>query len=209
VPPSDYSVVTNVPDRNLLTLITCHPKYTAKSRLVVTAEFDPTVSSSLATAEINYGREASDLESGSDGLAEETDASGPADAGVDPTADGSTDGDPANPDASSATPISEPAISDGSATPATDGAPEDDGAAAETGTSDQSADAFGAGWFSDPDAWPQVALWGFACTFVSLLAWLLGRKTRNWFSALVGIGPFVVVLYFFFENVNRLLPPNL
>jgi hypothetical protein len=28
-------------------------------------------------------------------------------------------------------------------------------------------------------------------------------------GALVGIGPFVIVLYFWFENVNRLLPPNL
>jgi sortase A len=26
---------------------------------------------------------------------------------------------------------------------------------------------------------------------------------------LVGIVPFVIVLYFWFENVNRLLPPNL
>jgi sortase A len=28
-------------------------------------------------------------------------------------------------------------------------------------------------------------------------------------GALAGVVPFVVALYFFFENVNRLLPPNI
>ena len=39
---------------------------------------------------------------------------------------------------------------------------------------------------------------------------LLSRATRhNWIGALAGIVPFVVVLYFFFQNVNRLLPAAL
>jgi sortase A len=66
------------------------------------------------------------------------------------------------------------------------------------------------GWFDDPDAWPQVALWGLALTAIALLAWRLSRRTgHNWIGALAGIVPFVVCLYFFFENVNRLLPPNI
>ena len=28
-------------------------------------------------------------------------------------------------------------------------------------------------------------------------------------GAIVGVAPFLVALYFFFQNVNRLLPPNL
>jgi sortase A len=32
---------------------------------------------------------------------------------------------------------------------------------------------------------------------------------RDWVGLLVGVGPFVITLYFFFQNVNRLLPPNL
>ena len=32
---------------------------------------------------------------------------------------------------------------------------------------------------------------------------------RNWVGALVGIVPFVVALYFFLQNVNRLLPAAL
>ena len=41
-------------------------------------------------------------------------------------------------------------------------------------------------------------------------AYLLSRATRrNWIGALAGIVPFVIVLYFFFQNVNRLLPAAL
>ena len=70
--------------------------------------------------------------------------------------------------------------------------------------------AFAEGWFSDSAAWPQVALWGLVLTAISILAYLLSRAVRrNWVGALVGIVPFLVALYFFFENVNRLLPPNL
>ena len=35
------------------------------------------------------------------------------------------------------------------------------------------------------------------------------RLRRDWVGLMVGIVPFVVTLYFFFQNVNRLLPPNL
>ena len=32
---------------------------------------------------------------------------------------------------------------------------------------------------------------------------------RYWVGLLAAFVPFIVVLYFFYENVNRLLPPNL
>ncbi len=75
---------------------------------------------------------------------------------------------------------------------------------------DEMADAFAHGWFSDDDAWPQVALWGFALTAIAIGSWLLSRRVgHNWVGALAGIVPFVVCLYFFFQNVNRLLPAAL
>ena len=44
-------------------------------------------------------------------------------------------------------------------------------------------------------------------TAIGIGAYLLSRRVRrNWVGALVGIVPFVVALYFFFQNVNRLLP---
>jgi sortase A len=72
------------------------------------------------------------------------------------------------------------------------------------------ADAFAEGWFSDPTANAQVALWGIILALIGLGSYLLSRRVkRDWVGALVGIVPYVIALYFFFQNVNRLLPPNL
>ncbi|QQS25873.1 MAG: hypothetical protein IPM43_05780 [Actinomycetota bacterium] len=55
-----------------------------------------------------------------------------------------------------------------------------------------------------------MLMWGSALTAVTVLAYLAARATRRtWVGLLVGVAPFVFVLYFFFQNVNRLLPPNL
>ncbi len=74
----------------------------------------------------------------------------------------------------------------------------------------RSSDAFQKGWWSDDKAWGGVVAWGAALGAVALLAWRLSRKVhRNWVGALAGIAPFLVLLYFFYENVARLLPPNI
>ena len=39
--------------------------------------------------------------------------------------------------------------------------------------------------------------------------WLSHKVRRYWVGILAGFVPFIVVLYFFYENINRLLPPNL
>ncbi|HWC68034.1 MAG TPA: hypothetical protein VG478_08220, partial [Acidimicrobiales bacterium] len=81
-------------------------------------------------------------------------------------------------------------------------------AASASGTS--SADALEQGWFDDAAAWPQVALWATVLIAISLVGWRIGRAIgRNWVGALIATAPFLIALYFFFENVNRLLPPNL
>jgi sortase A len=75
---------------------------------------------------------------------------------------------------------------------------------------DQTEDGFSQGWFDEPEAWPQVALWGTALSAIAILAWMLSRKTkRNLIGLAVGLAPFALALYFFYENANRLLPPNL
>jgi sortase A len=68
---------------------------------------------------------------------------------------------------------------------------------------------FERGWFDDPNAWSQVALWGGACLAVVLAAWWVGRHTMRWTGWVVGFAPFLIPLFFFYENVNRLLPPNI
>jgi sortase A len=81
--------------------------------------------------------------------------------------------------------------------------------AAASGEEDLNA-AFTKGWFSDKHAIPQMALWGAACGLIGLGAWLISRRLhRNMIGFLIGIFPFLIALYFFYENANLLLPPGL
>jgi len=55
-----------------------------------------------------------------------------------------------------------------------------------------------------------VIVYGLLLAAVAIGAYQVGRRSgRLWVAFVVGFVPFVVVLYFFFENVNRLLPPGL
>jgi hypothetical protein len=73
--------------------------------------------------------------------------------------------------------------------------------------STQAAPSPGTGWFGDPGALADILLWGAACVGVVLLIRLAIRRVghRVVFSAL-GAVPFVVALFFFYENLNRVLP---
>jgi sortase A len=214
VTPADYDVVlTEDPDVAVLTLTTCHPKYSARERLIISSVLDVEASDPVGQLAIGYGEltpggddtvipgddptiptDTAAVDPGTQPDATAPDDSGPDDQGPDDTATpgaGDTDPDGTDPDGGAA----------GTGDPGSGSSSESQGA---------TADAFEEGWFSDPAAWPQVAVWGLALIAVSLLASRLSRATRrNWVGLLVGIVPFVVVLYFFFENVNRLLPPNL
>ena len=190
VSPSDYQVVATVdPTTATLTLTSCHPKWTARERIIITSELDTAASSGPAGEPvINYGRP---IDETSDGTGDE----------IDPT-NTVVDSVPADSVPADSVPTSEPAAADGSDDPSA-GAQAD---AVNTGI----ADAFDDGWFSDPDANGQVALWGLLLAAVGVVSYLVSTKAkRDWVGLTVGIVPFVIVLYFFFQNVNRLLPPNL
>jgi sortase A len=71
-------------------------------------------------------------------------------------------------------------------------------------------DVFSDGWFSDTTAIPHVLGWGVLLFAIGVGAYFAGRAAnRLYVCFLVGVVPFVIVLYFWFENVNRLLPPSL
>ncbi|MDE0805036.1 MAG: class E sortase [Acidimicrobiales bacterium] len=53
-----------------------------------------------------------------------------------------------------------------------------------------------------------VVLWGFATVLVGAAIWFLGRRWRRWPSYLLGSPVFLIVLFVFFEHLNRLLPPS-
>jgi len=71
-------------------------------------------------------------------------------------------------------------------------------------------DGLSGGWFDDSAAIPHAIAWGLLLLAVGIASYYVGKATKRLYvSFLVGFIPFVVVLYFFFENVNRLLPPGL
>jgi len=182
VDPTDFTVLFGDPSQTTLTLTTCHPRFSQKKRLVISAVFDPT-QSQAAGGTLTYAPQPGDLQV-------------PSDSSADTIA--GENGAPVATDATGST-----VAGSDSGSGATGGVSADAAPATET------KDAFASGWFSDPEAWPQIALWGFALTAVALFATWLGKRRANWIGALVGIAPFVVLLYFWFENVNRLLPPGL
>lgn len=199
VSPSDYQVVaTTDPTTATLTLTSCHPKYTARERIIVSAELDVAASSPVGAATINYGRPIEDAAATAD--------PDPSNTVVDPTtsveataADDEATDDGLGTEATGTLAVQDPTI-----------AAEPPSASDDDQIEDGIADAFSDGWFSDPGANGQVALWGLLLAAIGIVSYLISRTVkRNWVGLLVGVVPFVATLYFFFQNVNRLLPPNL
>jgi sortase A len=194
VDPDDYSAVipTLDPTKATLTLTSCHPVHSTTHRIVVVAELD-VARSSPVTLKSDPSTPVAPSELPGEGEPVETDPPETDPPATDPPAT-----DPA------ITQVADPAVT----APLDTVAPAD--AVDQVDPPDDSTELFANDWFTDPKAFPQVALWGFGLILVSLAAWVVSRRVRrNWVGALLGIGPFVIVLYFFFENVNRLLPPNL
>ena len=195
VGPNDYEVVaTTDPTVATLTLTSCHPRYTARDRIVITSELDPTQSDPVGESVLNYGRPLDPATESPPIRLDDPTVSTPVETPDTTTAvTATTDPETANTD------------------PATTGPGDDvDAPTAPEAVNAGIADAFAEGWFSDPSANSQVALWGVVLILISVGAYLLSRRARrDSIGLLVGIVPFTIALYFFFQNVNRLLPPGL
>lgn len=71
-------------------------------------------------------------------------------------------------------------------------------------------DGWSAGWFEDSAAWPQIAMWGAGVLGLFILFRLVSRWTRHYsIGFLLCVAPFLVCLYFFYQNLNRLLPAGI
>jgi len=78
-----------------------------------------------------------------------------------------------------------------------------------------SEEAFAEGWWHDSAAWPHVI--GWTLSLLAIVALVLGLRrrysTRFKHTTLAAVGglviPFLICLYFFYENLSRLLPTNL
>lgn len=165
VSPSETSVLADSPDP-ILTLTSCHPKYSASQRIIVTAAFDPSVSSPLLERSV-------------------------------PDAVTTLPAPTTAPTPATTLPGEEPSTVATTASPAV------------VATTALAAGTFNTGWVSDSGAWPHVLFWGAILVLIGVAAWRAGKRIPMWAAALAVTVPFLVVLYFFFENVNRLLPPNL
>ena len=182
---NDYRVISDSdPNVPTLTLVTCTPIGTASRRLIVHATLDPTRSSVVGRAELYYGQEASSIVT--------TPAPG----------DGEPDVEPGEVEADTVVP--------GTFVPGTAagvGIDTQSTSVAQSNGFDASGDAFNQGWFADGKAWPQLIGWFVLLLLVVGGSWQLAKRNRRlWLGILVGFAPFVVVLYFFFENLNRMLP---
>src|SRR4051794_2857534 len=193
VAPDDYNDVIPTTDvtKATLTLVSCTPRYSASNRIVVHSELVPEKSDPLTDAlPVAPGP--------GDGTSDTLPAEGSVTV-VDTVAPAATTapagGSPAETVPSETVP---------SETVASETVP------AVVDPTPTSPDAFSDGWFSDPSAIPQALVWGIVLIAVGGAIYLLSRKVRRyWVGILAGFIPFLIVLYFFYENVNRLLPPNL
>lgn len=191
--PDDTEVLMQPtdPKQALLTLTTCHPKRSTKRRLVIHARLDETASSPLGDHTANYVI-------------------------VPPRGGGSGSGTKPNTTVASNSTVAGATTVPTTQVPATEVPASTTVTTTEaTGTtdpdaSDQDRADLARGWFHDRSAWPQIALWGGLLVIISLGGWWVARRTqRRWLGWVVAAAPFIVTLYFFFQNVNRLLPPGL
>lgn len=167
-----WVVATTDRTKAVLTLTTCHPEFSAKQRLIISAELDITQSEIATNSAAVY---------------------------VDKAAETITV--PSSEVVTSEAPTMVVPETTMTTVPAI---------IVDDSSNSESADALSRGWFSDFSAIPQTLLWVFIELLVVIGAWQLAKKNRNRvIGAVVGFIPFFVVLYFVFQNVNRLLPPNL
>jgi len=202
-PEDSWVVSTTDPDRAVLTLTTCHPEFSASQRFVVSAELDLTRSTPaerpaavyLADGAINLPGEDSVSASDTPSSPPDTTQAGTTQAGT--TQAGTTQAGTTQAGTTQAV-TTEPDIDDSTVNDST------------VNDATDSVEAFSEGWFSDPAAWPHVIGWVLLEILVVVASWSIARRWRNrLLGVAVALVPFFVVLYFVFQNVNRLLPPNL
>ena len=183
VSPSQYELVIPTIDPNVatLTLATCTPAYTAKQRLIVKATLVPAQSSQVMAPPW---------------------VTSPGTTEAATTLPGDSVPASTTPAATTTPATTTPATTTAAAVvPATTVAPP---------SHSNTSDVFASGWFDDSSAVPHVIIWGLLLLGVCVGAFFIGKRTRRlWVSFATGVLPFVIVLYFLFENVNRLLPSSI
>lgn len=191
VSPSQVEVL-DASDEARITLTTCHPKYSARQRLVVSG----VLSGEPATPPAADPTPAPTNEPGAptdpaDPVEEPGDPTDPADPAEEPSDPAEEPSDPAEP----AVPSDEP---EGPAAPADEPVVEQ----APLTIDDPSL-------AGDPSARAPAAGWGAATALIALGAWLVGGRWRRWPSYVLALPLGAVTLFLCFEQISRLLPSNI
>ncbi len=203
VSPRDVWVLDPTDD-NRLTLTTCHPKWTARQRMIVVAElvgepalFNP---DTLFSGGTSSG-------AGADNPDDPTFNSG-GDPAPAPAPSPSSTIEVGTDSPTSAAPTTLP--TGGEPTTATT-------IAAESGTDPRRAvvavpggtiEGADAGLAGTSESIVPAVIWGLLAAAVALGVWLLSERWRRWPAYLLGAPVFLVVLFIFFENFSALLPAN-
>lgn len=220
-------------DRNMLTLTACHPKFSARQRIIVQAELVGEPAPTIPRLGQSAQAELTVIEGGAEEgtttiIAGDTNVdTGPADSGQ-TVGIGGEDTDAAQTDTDTADGTEQITATDGSAATDTDtatasqsdgslsdGQPSDVAAALETtdaagiatGADGTATDDFGEGLDGDPTKIRPAILWGAAACSIWLCAWFIGyRLERHLLFYAIGIIPFSFVLWACFVNVDQALP---
>ena len=155
-PSASEVVATTDPTVATLTLTTCHPRWTARQRLVLFSDLDLEASAAPQEPPLQAPIEVVP-----------TPTSVPATLPGGPVVT-TVAGEPVSTTVPSTT-TTEPSTTTAETSPG--------GGGTDAGLTDETADAFAQGWFSDDGAFAQVALWGLLLTAIAVGAYLLSRAT--------------------------------
>ena len=225
-PTKGYLIVS--PDRvdllrdkgsNLLTLTSCHPRFSNRQRIVVQAKLlgDPVVPmrdvnagqdapqqlasedlTGVAGAEGSAASESNALQAGNAaGVAE----AGEAEAGEAGATDIATAANPVSGETGATGVAGDSETSDSAAASR-------DALSASSGSASQPAvgTSFGSGLSGERSAIPSAALWFVATAILWGAVWLVGTRWRRWPSTAIGILPVLGCLFVAFSYLDRALP---
>jgi len=192
VVPATAGSVVETTDRTVatLTLTSCHPKYSAKERIVVVATLDPSRSGVVEPPFIDPAPSTT--------VAPTTVA--PASTGLPDTSTSVAGSSTTTVATTTTTTVGDtvPTVGPNAGTP---------GGGLPLG---EESPQLSRGWLADSAAWWHVVGWGLLTAGVAAAGWLLARRTRRWWLGLAAAAvPFLLLLYFVYQNVNRLLPADL
>ena len=212
------------PDR--LTLTACHPKGSARQRIIVVGalvgEPAPTYARPGQDAPLTVQLADENLDDASDSQQTVTATPVPEVGDANETAEEATPAPGPTEITANATPTAAPAS--GGPEPTAAAQEEANAAAGLSGNSDgsnsggnnsataptapppPSADSFGEGLDGDADAWPPAILWGLAALAIWMAALFAGHRWRKLPAYSLSALPFLVVLFMAFWHIDRIIP---